>query len=132
MLDCLIVGDSIAVGTHHFRPECVAYAKGGWNSWQWNKEYLKNDLSANTVIISLGSNDHKGIRTKAELQRLREKVGPNTRVFWILPAIKEPIQNIVKDMAVEYGDTVLPITKLQPDGVHPSSAGYKELANKTK
>jgi lysophospholipase L1-like esterase len=110
----------------------VAYAKGGWNTWQWNRDYLKNDLTAKTVIISLGSNDHKGVRTKAELQRIREKVGTNARVFWILPAIKPEIQDIVKQMAVDYGDTVLPITRLQPDGVHPSWAGYKELAEKTK
>lgn len=132
MIDCLILGDSIAVGTHAQRNECVAYAKGGWNTWQWNRDYLKNDLTAKTVIISLGSNDHKGVRTRAELQRIREKVGTNSRVFWILPAIKPEIQAIIKSMAEEYGDTVLPITRLQKDGVHPSWAGYKELAEKTK
>jgi lysophospholipase L1-like esterase len=132
MIDCLIIGDSIAVGTHQARPECVSYAKGGWNTWQWNRDYLKNDLTAKTVIISLGSNDHKGVKTKAELQRIREKVGTTARVFWILPAIKPEIQTIVNDMAKEYGDTVLPITRLQKDGVHPSWAGYKELAEKTK
>jgi lysophospholipase L1-like esterase len=132
MIDCLIMGDSIAVGTHQARPECVSYAKGGWNTWQWNRDYLKNDLTAKTVIISLGSNDHKGVKTKAELQRIREKVGTTARVFWILPAIKPEIQAIVNAMAKEYGDTVLPITRLQKDGVHPSWAGYKELAEKTK
>jgi lysophospholipase L1-like esterase len=132
MIDCLIMGDSIAVGTHQARPECVSYAKGGWNTWQWNRDYLKNDLTAKTVIISLGSNDHKGVKTKAELQRIREKVGTAARVFWILPAIKPEIQAIVNAMAKEYGDTVLPITRLQKDGVHPSWAGYKELAEKTK
>lgn len=132
MIDCLILGDSIAVGTHQVRSECVAYAKGGWNTWQWNRDYLKNDLTAKTVIISLGSNDHKGIRTKAELQRIREKVGTNSRVFWILPAIKPDIQEIVKQLASDYGDAVLPITRLQKDGIHPSWAGYKELGEKTK
>jgi lysophospholipase L1-like esterase len=132
MLECLILGDSIAVGTHQARPECVAHAKGGWNTWQWNRDYLKNDLTAKTVIISLGSNDHKGVRTKAELQRIREKVGTTSRVFWILPAINPAVQAMVKSMAEEYGDTVLPITRLQKDGVHPSWAGYKELAEKTK
>lgn len=131
MLECLIIGDSIAVGTSMARPECVSYSKGGWNSWQWNRDYLKNDLTAKTVIISLGSNDHKGVRTKAELQRIREKVG-TARVFWILPAIKPEIQEIVQAMAKEYGDTVLPITRLQPDKIHPSWAGYKEIAEKTK
>jgi len=132
MLECLILGDSIAVGTHQARPECVAYAKSGWNTWQWNRDYLKKDMSAKTVIISLGSNDHKGIRTKAELQRIREKVGTNSRVFWIMPAIKPDIQEIVKQVATDYGDAILPITRLQKDGVHPSWTGYKELAEKTK
>lgn len=132
MLDCLIIGDSIAVGVHQHRPDCVVYAKGGWSTWQWNRDYLKNDLSANTVIISLGSNDHKGVRTKAELQRIREKVGVKARVVWILPAINPGIQLIVQAMAAEYGDTVLPITRLQPDGVHPTAGGYKQLAEQTR
>ena len=131
MIECLILGDSIAVGTHMFRPECAVYAKTGWNSMQWNRDYLKNDLSAKTVVISLGSNDHKGIRTKAELQRIREKVG-KAKVFWILPAIKPDIQEMVKDVSKEYGDTVLPITGLSRDGVHPTTTGYKQLAEKTK
>ena len=131
MIDGLILGDSIAVGTEMFRPECVAYAKSGWNSWQWKKDYLQNDLTANIVIISLGSNDHKGVKTREELEIIRGKV-KGSRVFWILPAIKPNIQQIVKDIAEEHGDTVLPITRLQPDGVHPSWAGYKELARETK
>lgn len=131
-MDCLIVGDSIAVGTHQFRPECVAYAKGGWNTWQWNRDYLKNDLSAKTVIISLGSNDHQGVQTKAELQRLREKIGTGAHVYWIVPAIKPHVQEIVKQLALEYNDTLVPITKLHLDGVHPTWAGYKEIARQTK
>jgi len=132
MLDCLIIGDSIAVGTQMFDKECALIAKGGINTAQWNRDYLKRDLNAKTVIISLGTNDHKGIRTKAELQRIREKVGTNAQVFWILPAIKPEIQTIVKDMATEYGDVVKPIKSLQPDGVHPSRAGYKQIVLETK
>ncbi len=139
MIDCLVLGDSIAVGTHQQRPECVAYAKGGWNTWQWNRDYLKNDLTANTVIISLGSNDHKHINTRKELEKMREKV-KGSRVFWILPHgnLKasevpiEQIQNIIRDIAGKYGDVVLPITRVQPDNIHPSWAGYKEIAKETK
>lgn len=131
MIDCLIVGDSIAVGTKMFRPDCVEYAKGGINSWQWNKRFGDKSLDANTVIISLGSNDHTGVRTILELQTMRDKVKAS-RVFWIMPAIKPDVQKMVRTVADSYGDMVLPITRLQPDGVHPSWAGYKELAEKTK
>jgi hypothetical protein len=131
MLDCLILGDSIAVGTHQIATECRALAKGGWNSWQWNRDYLKNDLSADTVIISLGSNDHKGVKTRRELEIVRDKV-KGSRVFWILPAIKPDIQDIVREIAAQHGDTVLPINRLQPDGIHPSWAGYKDIVARTK
>ena len=134
MIDCMILGDSIAVGTHMFKQECVASAKGGWNSWQWNKKFMIQDKikpEAKSVIISLGSNDHKGVNTEAELEMLRANVKAD-RVYWILPAIKPNIQEIVKKVAAEHGDTVLPITRLQPDGIHPSWAGYKEIAKETK
>ena len=139
MIDCMVIGDSIAVGTAMYRPECVSYSKGGWNSWQWNKNYLTKDLSAKTVIISLGSNDHKGVKTRKELETMRELV-KGSRVFWILPAgnlkaggvdIKD-IQEIVRDIANKKGDIVLPISNLQPDGIHPTGKGYKMLAEQTK
>jgi hypothetical protein len=131
MIDCLVLGDSIAVGVYHHVAPCESLSKGGWNTAQWNRDYLKYDLTANTVIISLGSNDHKGIKTQEELERLREKVTAG-RVFWILPAIKPDIQRIVKMIAALYGDTVVPITRLQPDKIHPSWAGYKQIAKEVK
>ena len=132
MLDCLIVGDSIAVGTSQVRTECVSYSKGGINSHQWVNQYIgKTPLQAKTVIISLGSNDHKYVKTERELETIRQLTKAD-RVYWILPAIKPNIQEIVKKVAEKYGDTILPITRLQKDGVHPSWAGYKELADKTK
>jgi lysophospholipase L1-like esterase len=132
MLECLIVGDSIAVGTHQFKPECVAYAKGGINSKQWLDKNIQNTpLQAKTVIISLGSNDHQYVKTESELRTIRELTKAD-RVYWILPAIKPNIQDIVRKVAAEHGDVVLPITRLQPDGIHPSWAGYKDLAEKTK
>ena len=139
MLECLIVGDSIAVGTHMFAKECVLVGKGGINTWQFNKNYAEKIQPANTVIISLGSNDHSGVHTFRELMATRKRV-EGKRVFWILPAgnlkasgvdIKH-IQDLVNIIAKNFGDTVLPITKLQPDGIHPSWAGYKTIFEKTK
>ena len=135
MIDCLIIGDSIAVGTKQFRPDCVAFAKGGINSNQWRKQYLDGDVGelprAETLIISLGSNDHKGVHTRAEISKIRASVTAK-RVYWILPAVKPEIQAIVREVAEGFGDIVLPITRLQPDGVHPSWAGYKELGVQAK
>ena len=132
MLECLIVGDSIGVGVADVRRECVAYVKGGINSKQWLDRNIQNTpLTAKTVIISLGSNDHQYIKTEEELRTIRKLTNAD-RVYWILPAIKPNIQSIVKKVAAENGDIVLPITRLQTDGVHPSWAGYKQLAKETK
>jgi lysophospholipase L1-like esterase len=131
MIDCLIVGDSIAVGTHQFRPECRVHAKVGINSSQWNRQNSSRDLTAKTLIISLGSNDHAGVRTLWELQQLRARAHAE-RVFWILPAIKPDVQDMVRIIARDHGDVILPIPNLQADKVHPSSAGYKKLAEQTR
>ena len=139
MLECLIIGDSIAVGTKMFMPQCADYAKGGINSAQWNKQYGTKALIAGTVIISLGSNDHKYVKTYDELFAMRQRVDA-ARVFWILPSGNLPaggvpiaeIQKTVQHIADYYGDTVLPITRLQPDKIHPSWAGYKGIAEQVK
>ncbi len=132
MLDCLILGDSIAVGTHQFKQECTMIAKGGINSWQYNKDYVKNrknDFGAEVVLISLGSNDHSGVKTYNELYKLRERVKAQ-RVYWVLPNPgKFPRQaDDVNLIAISFGDFVIKPNRYQPDQVHPSWDGYKEIA----
>ena len=137
MLECLILGDSIAVGTAMARKECVSHARGGWNSWQWNKDYLLKASSqpAKTIIISLGANDHKGVKTEQELRKMRESI-KGTRVFWIDPGKdRKPVpHDAIVRIAQEYGDTVLPRPKdqMSTDGVHPTGRGYKTLADQTR
>ena len=137
MIDCLILGDSIAVGTARARPECVSYAKGGWNSWQWNKDYLAQSSvqPAQTIIISLGANDHKGVKTEVELRKMREVI-KGDRVFWIDPGKdRKPVQHdAIVRIAKEYGDTILPRPKnhMSSDGVHPTGRGYKVIAEQTQ
>ncbi len=141
MFECLILGDSIAVGTHRARPECVAYAKGGINSWQFNKQY-PGEFFSNTVIISLGSNDNKHIKTRSELEALRKRITVKDKVFWILPADNlkasgvniEDINSIVIDIAEKNGDWVVsPHPKyMSKDGIHPTGTGYRWLASFTK
>jgi lysophospholipase L1-like esterase len=136
MLDCLIIGDSIAVGTAMIRTECVSYAKSGWNSAQWNTDYLAKASAqpAKTIIISLGANDHRRIKSEVELRKMREAI-KGDRVFWISPGKeRKPIpQDAIERIAKEYGDIVLDRPKhMSEDGVHPTGKGYRELAEKTK
>ena len=131
MIECLIVGDSIAVGTAQQRPECVSLSQGGINSRDWNKKNAGNSVAASTVIISLGSNDTKDIRTIWELQTLRDKVKAD-HVYWVMPAIKPHVQKMVQVVADSYGDTVLPIISLQKDGVHTDTKGYRAISNSTR
>jgi lysophospholipase L1-like esterase len=136
MLECLILGDSLAVGVGQVRKECVTYAVSGINSYNYvNRHVLntKGNTSAKTVIISLGSNDTKNIDTYEELIALRQLVDAD-RVYWILPNIKETKRKAVWMVARHFGDHILDARAVDrsPDTVHPTYKGYKELANLTK
>jgi len=137
MLECLIIGDSIAVGTAMARPECVSYSKGGWNSWQWNKDYLSqaSSKSFDTIIISLGANDHKGVKTEKELRKMRENIkGTVIRFLPNLTKDGKVGQAAIEKIAQEYGDTILsrPEKHMSSDKIHPTMQGYKQLAEQTK
>jgi lysophospholipase L1-like esterase len=129
MFECLIVGDSIGVGIANIRKECIAHVKGGINSKQWlDKNVQHTPLIAKHVIISLGSNDHKYIKTEAELRTIRQLTKAN-KVFWVMPSTRFPVQReAIWKIANEHGDVVLKTERMQNDNVHPSWAGYKELA----
>jgi hypothetical protein len=131
MIDCLIVGDSIAVGTSTYMKDCVSLSKGGINSWQWNKVYIDRpfikDADYNKVIISLGSNDHSGVNTRRELEKLRDTI-KSKKVYWIMPAVKPNIQEIVLSIASMNGDSIVYIKGISSDKIHPSSSGYKQIA----
>lgn len=137
MIDCMIIGDSIAVGTAMYRPDCVSYSRGGWNSWQWNRDYLSVSSSrpVKTVIVSLGANDHAGVKTEQELRKMRSTIQAD-RVFWISPgAERKPVpQAAIEKIAKEYGDTVLPRPRdhMSSDGIHPTGRGYKILGEQAK
>jgi lysophospholipase L1-like esterase len=140
MIDCMIIGDSIAVGTSHFKQECVAdYAQGGINSHQWNQKFKNINLSASMMIISLGTNDHQYVKTQKELEAMRARVTAN-RVYWILPVGNSPksgvsletIQATVTAVAKKYGDAIIPIPYVQKDGIHPSWRGYEQIAAEAK
>lgn len=126
MLECLILGDSIAVGVHQTRPDCAVYAKSGINSRDFVNRFIGKDLTADTVLISLGSNDYAQIKTKNELLDLRSQVVAK-KVYWVLPAIKPNVQEIVEEVANTYGDWIIRIPNLSKDKIHPTYRGYKKI-----
>ena len=136
MLECLILGDSLAVGVGQIRTECATYAKSGINSYDYVNRHIlntKGNNQAKTVIISLGSNDTKNIDTFEELDTLRQLVKAD-RVYWILPAIKETKRKAVWEVARKHNDHVIDARGVDrsQDTVHPTYNGYKELAKQTK
>lgn len=131
MLECLIIGDSIAAGVAQHRPECVSHATVGITSRKWVDKNINKDLTAKTVIISLGSNDDQHINTIAELYTVRNFVRAE-KVVWIVPATKPAKQEDVKSTAIMFRDAAIEIGSISKDNVHPTAKGYKELAVQTK
>jgi len=134
MLECMIIGDSIAVGVAMHRPECEVYAKGGINTAQFGKIYADKILEAKTIIISVGSNDHQYVPTNYELLKIRGRISAD-KVYWIMPYgnLKESnvpierIQAMVSKIANTMGDGVIHFTP-SPDGIHPTTKEYKRIA----
>jgi lysophospholipase L1-like esterase len=131
MIECLILGDSIAVGTGLYRPECKVLVQQGITSKGWNMSNVKSTLDANTVVISLGSNDYAQIDSLEELTKLRKRIHAE-KVYWIIPAIKPDVQDIIENIAHENGDWIIQIPYLSNDGVHPTMQGYRKIAEITK
>ena len=131
-MSCIIIGDSIAHGVADIRKDCKSYTQSGISTLGWSHKWLKKiDFVADSVFISLGSNDQYGNfeDTVDELYKIRREIGEGRNVIWVLPAIKPWIQDIIVEIAYDYGDTVLQMTKLSSDHVHPTMRGYKALAN---
>jgi lysophospholipase L1-like esterase len=134
MIECLIVGDSIAVGVSQVRHECQAIAKSGINSRDWNAKNMHKLKPTRTLIISLGAND-LGINTEGNIRSLRTNAQAE-RVFWLLPSqrLKPRQAEAVRQVAAEFGDTVIPRpeSNISTDGVHPTYKGYKILGDQTR
>ena len=131
MLECLILGDSIAQGIAQHRPECALYARQGITSYNWNNKYLSLGLDAKHTVISLGSNDDWWAeKTSKELTEIRSNL--SGRVTWILPANRSNSRTAVRAVAKTFNDLVLEIPETIQDKVHPSARAYRTLANQTR
>lgn len=130
MLECLIVGDSIAVGIAQHRPQCELVARVGITSTAWNKKFANTLAPAKHTIISLGTNDWLADKTFQEISQLRARI--KGQVTWILPANNTAKQTPVVTVAQMYNDVTLVITETAKDRVHPTGQEYRRLAEQTK
>ena len=136
MLECMILGDSIAKGVGMVRQDCMTFAASGINSQNYVKQYVDvvDTYKIKTAIISLGANDYETLPTEHYLTQLRSSIDAQ-RVFWIVPnnhdrTARQDVINIAK----RYGDFIIDTRKheLSPDKVHPTGNGYRDIAAETR
>ena len=84
MIDCLFLGDSIALGFGQVRPDCTSISVSSITTNNWLLTKSSQIQPANTTIISLGTNDWNFETLEPDLERVRSKL--SGRIFWILPS----------------------------------------------
>jgi len=128
MIECLILGDSIAVGIGQMRPECVVQAKSGINSEDYANGLYRHFVltESKKTIISLGSNDGY-VESYEPMLALRELLKGD--VIWILSANNEESRYAALVIAKQFGDSIVDTRAypLSKDGVHPTGTGYKMI-----
>jgi hypothetical protein len=131
LLDCIVLGDSIAAGLSQARPDCEAVAISGITSERF-VQIFPGMGHARTAIISLGVNDGEATATSENLSRLRGRVSANV-VYWLLTGGNPRARDAVREVAGRFGDRLIdaaPLTGL--DHVHPDRSGYARLAVQTR
>ncbi len=130
MLDCIILGDSIAAGLGQARPDCTIAAVSGINSARYVQTFA-GMAHARTAIISLGVNDGEGVATADNLSRLRREVSADV-VYWLLTGGNPRAREAAQLVAGRFGDRLIDVAPLTgADHVHPDRAGYARLAAET-
>lgn len=123
-MDCIAIGDSIAVGVGQ-AAHCSINAKVGASS-----SYIADHVvssSRDVAVISAGSNDPSNPKLRTNLDKIRSKITAK-RVVWILPYDRKAAA-VVKAVAVQHGDGYVDLSGFKTrDGVHPSS--YRSVARK--
>jgi lysophospholipase L1-like esterase len=130
LFECLVLGDSIAVGVGRARPECAVVAASGITSERF-VQTLHARPWARTVIVSLGVNDGDGVPTIDNLRLLRRAIAADT-VYWLLAGSNPRARDAARVVARQYRDRLIDVAPLAgPDHVHPDRTGYAVLARET-
>jgi hypothetical protein len=121
MIDCAVVGDSIALGVGTEMHRCVVNATVGLPS----ADIIGRVQEANIVVISAGSNDARSPDLEHNLRAIRERAA-HSKVIWISP-MDPRAAAAVQRVARLHGDRVVHFTP-RPDHIHPQS--YPTLADR--
>lgn len=129
MIDCLIIGDSIAYGVSQFEPKCTEYTKVGISPTVFRNSYShRYPAKYSKAIISLGSNNPSSEdNLRDNLYNIHDSVKAD-KIVWILPH-NPVLKQRVKDIANHFGDSYVDF-EAGSDKVHPKS--YKKLDDDIK
>ncbi len=129
MLDCIVLGDSLAVGVGQARPVCATLARTGINSAAYLRLLLAHPPpQAECAVISLGVNDDPAVQTPDNLRRLRAALQVR-RVTWLLPGLKDGVRQAIQAVAAEHGDRLVDTRPhAGSDHLHPAATGYRLIA----
>jgi len=121
MIDCAIVGDSIALGVGTELHRCVVNATVGLPS----ADIVGRVQQASVIVVSAGSNDARSPDLENNLRAIRARAA-NAKVIWIAP-MDPRAAAAVQRVARLHGDQVVHFTP-RPDHIHPRS--YPTLADR--
>jgi hypothetical protein len=130
---CLVIGDSIALGTAQKLTQCWSSAKVGLNTEQALMRF-ETVPYMDVTVVSLGVND-KGtdLPTERNLYIIRSRIHSPV-VVWILPTDVIKRESIEK-IAYYFHDPMIDLNApefsnhiSQKDHIHPDGIGYAMLA----
>ncbi|RVT93277.1 hypothetical protein [Sphingomonas crocodyli] len=129
MLDCLLLGDSIATGIaavlNAGGPICAVAARVGAGSGELAAQIAKAGPYPVT-IVSMGTNDKRGSTgLDTNLANARMALG-RARVLWVLPYDRRAAYSVTQ-VAFRFGDELIDLAGFATrDRIHPAS--YREVA----
>jgi hypothetical protein len=123
-MDCVSIGDSIAVGVAQ-ATKCRDLAAVGRTAFQ--QAATIKDLKTGLAIISLGSNSPNDPNLYVDMRHIRTKIKAD-RVVWIVPYNRNAAE-AVRRVARTNGDGIVELSEFHSnDKVHPAS--YAAVARK--
>lgn len=129
MLECLVIGDSIAQGVGQQLPRCRVIAQSGITSSAFVNSHGALPKSRR-VLISLGSNDNSNFSLiYGSLRTLRARFDNQTQVCWLLSSNNQRALGAASQVAREHGDCTITMgSHVSADRIHPTAKGYQTLA----